>query len=118
MKTKHTTTNPANKSTATTRGTTNRDINKGIKGNKTYKKVRNIWFCSIIKRKGNSYRAGNISSYYGNWRSIISDKYILSTEENSLLLSFDKDQPCRALFEFPRTKAETNVLETEVESII
>ena len=52
MKTKHTTTNPANKSTATTRGTTNRDINKGIKGNKTYKKVRNIWFCSIIKRKG------------------------------------------------------------------
>ena len=51
MKTKHTTTNPANKSTVTTRGATNRDINKGIKGNKTYKKVRNIWFCSIIKRK-------------------------------------------------------------------
>ena len=42
----------------------------------------------------------------------------MGTVENGLLLSFDKDEPGRALFEFPRTKAETNVLETEVENII
>ena len=51
-KTKHTTTNPANNSKITTRGTTSRDKNEGIKGNKTYKKARNIWFDFIIKRKG------------------------------------------------------------------
>ena len=40
-KTKHTTSNPANISKVTTRGTTTRDTNKQFKGNGTYKKVRN-----------------------------------------------------------------------------
>ena len=38
--------------------------------------------------------------------------------EIGLLLSFDKDQPSKAPFEFPKTKAETNVLETEVEKLL
>ena len=41
-KIKHTTTDPANNSKVTTRGITARDTNKGIKGNGTYKKARNI----------------------------------------------------------------------------
>ena len=41
-KAKHTTTDPVNNSKVTTRGTTIRDTNKGIKGNGTYKKARNI----------------------------------------------------------------------------
>ena len=40
-KAKYTTTVPANNSKVTTRGTTTRDTNKGIKGNGTYKKARN-----------------------------------------------------------------------------
>ena len=34
------------------------------------------------------------------------------------MLSFDKDQPSKAPFEFPRTTAETDVLETEVEKFL
>ena len=34
------------------------------------------------------------------------------------MLSFDKDQPSKAPFEFSRTKAETDVLETEVEKLL
>ena len=41
-KTKHTSTDPANNSKVTTRGTTTRDTKKGIKSNGTYKKARNI----------------------------------------------------------------------------
>ena len=41
-KTKRTTTKPANNSKVSTRGTTTRDANKGIKGNGTFKKARNI----------------------------------------------------------------------------
>ena len=37
---------------------------------------------------------------------------------NGLLLSFDKDQPSKAPFEFARTKAETDVLETEEEKLV
>ena len=40
--TKHTTTNPANNSKVTTRGATTRDKNKGIEGNGTYQRARNI----------------------------------------------------------------------------
>ena len=46
------TTDPVNNSKVTRRGTTTRDTNKGIKGNRTYKKARNIQFDSIIKKKG------------------------------------------------------------------
>ena len=66
-----------------------------------------------LGEKTNSYRGGNISNYFENWRSITSDKYILGIRENDLLLSFYKDQPSKNPFEFPRTKAETDVLETE-----
>ena len=41
-KTKHITTKPANNSKVSTRGTTTRDTKKGIKGNGTYKKARNL----------------------------------------------------------------------------
>ena len=41
-KAKHMTTDPVNNSKVTRRGTTTRDTNKGIKGNRTYKKARNI----------------------------------------------------------------------------
>ena len=41
-KTKHKTIDPANNSKVTTRGATTRDTSKGIKGNVTYKKARNI----------------------------------------------------------------------------
>ena len=68
----------------------------------------------LLREKANSYCADNISNYYEHWRSITSDKYILSIVQNGLLLSFDKDQPSKAPFEFPRTKAETDVLKTEV----
>ena len=43
---------------------------------------------------------------------------ILSIVQNGLLLSFDKDQPSKASFECPRTKAETELLETEVEKFL
>ena len=46
------TTDPVNNSKVTRRGTTTRDTNKGIKGNRTYKKARNIQFDSINKKKG------------------------------------------------------------------
>lgn len=72
----------------------------------------------LLRQKANSYCAGNIRNYYENWRSINSDKYILGIIENSLLLSFDKDQPSKAPFEFSRTKTETDVLEIEVEKIL
>ena len=32
----------------------------------------------LLREKANSYRAGNISNFHENWRSITSDKYILS----------------------------------------
>ena len=38
--------------------------------------------------------------------------------KNGLLLRFDKNQPSKATFEFHRTKAETYVLETEVEKLL
>ena len=63
-----------------------------------------------------SYRAGNISNYYENWRSITSGKYVLCIVENGLLLSFYKDQPSKTPFEFP--KAETEILETEEEKLL
>ena len=47
-----------------------------------------------------------------------SDKYILGIAQNSPLLSFDKDQPSKGSFELPRTKAETDVPETEVEKLL
>ena len=72
----------------------------------------------LLKEKANSYYAGNISNYYEHWRSITSDNYILSIVQNGLLLSFDKDQPSKAPFEFPRIRAETDVLETEVEKLL
>ena len=64
----------------------------------------------LLRKKENSYCAGNISNRYENWRSTTLDEYILSIVQNGLLLSFDKDQPSKAPFEFPRTKAETDVL--------
>ena len=42
----------------------------------------------LLREKANSYRAGNISNFHESWRSITSDKYILSIVENGLLLSF------------------------------
>ena len=91
---------------------------KGIKSNGTFKKGGNIKFGSIIKRKTNNYRPGNISNYYEYWISITSDKKILGIVENILLLSFDKAQPSKGPFEFSRTKAETDVLEIEVEKLL
>ena len=38
--------------------------------------------------------------------------------KNGLLLSFDNNQPSKATFEFPRTKADTDVLETDVKKIL
>ena len=64
------------------------------------------------------YCVDNISNYYENWRSITSDKYILGIAQNGPLLSFDKDQPIKGFFELPRTKAETDVPETEVEKLL
>ena len=52
----------------------------------------------LLREKANSYCAGNISIYYENWRSITSDKYVLYIVKNSLLLSFDKNQPSKAPF--------------------
>ena len=52
----------------------------------------------MLREKANSYCAGNISIYYENWRSITSDKYVLYIVKNSLLLSFDKNQPSKAPF--------------------
>ena len=72
----------------------------------------------LLREKTNSYCAGNISNWYENWRSITSEKYILNIVQNGLVLSFDKDQPSKAPFEFPRTKAETDVPETEVEKLL
>ena len=72
----------------------------------------------LLKVKANSYCAGNISNYYEHWRSITTDKCILSIVQNGLLLSFDKDQASKAPFEFSRIKAETEVLETEVEKFL
>ena len=72
----------------------------------------------LLRKKANSYCAGNISNCYENWRSITLDEYILSIVQNGLFLSFDKDQSSKAPFEFPRTKAETDVLETEVEKLL
>ena len=69
----------------------------------------------LLREKANSYCAGSISNYHENWRSINSEKYILGIVKNDLLLCFDKDQPNKVLFEFPRTRAETIVFETEVE---
>ena len=83
--------------------------------------TKRLEICSLIlllREKANSYCADNISNYYEHWRSITSDKYILSIVQNGLLLSFDKDQPSKAPFEFPRTKAETDVRETEVEKLL
>ena len=34
------------------------------------------------------------------------------------MLSFDKNQPSKAPFEFPRTKADTDVLETDIKKIL
>ena len=53
----------------------------------------------------NSYCAANIINCYRNWRSITSGKHIQNIVQNDLLLSFDKDQPGKASFEFPKTKA-------------
>ena len=72
----------------------------------------------LLRQKTNIYCAGNIRNYCENWRSITSDKYILGIIENVLLLSFNKDQPSKAPFEFSRTKTETDVLEIKVEKIL
>ena len=68
----------------------------------------------LLREKANSYCADNISNYYEHWRSITSDKYILSIVQNGLLLSFDKDQPSKTPFGFSRT----DVWETEVEKLL
>ena len=84
IKEKHTTTDPANNSKVTTRG----------KKLKVMGHTRGLEISSLVlllREKANSYCAGNISNYYENWRSIISDKYILGIVENDALLSFEKD---------------------------
>ena len=72
----------------------------------------------LLRKKANSYCAGNISNCFENWRSITSNKYILSIVQNDLLVSFDEDQLSKVPFEFHRTKAETDVLETEIEKLL
>ena len=72
----------------------------------------------LLRQKTNNYCTGNISNYYENWISITSNKYNLDIVENDLLLTFDKEQPSKAPFDFPITKAETDVVETEVDKLL
>ena len=117
-KTKHTTTDPANNSKVKQEEQQPGIQTKELKVMKHTKRLERSSLVLLLREKANSYCAGNISNYYENWRSITSDKYIQGIVQNGLLLSFNKDQLSKALFEFPRTKAETNVLETDVEKLL
>ena len=71
-----------------------------------------------LDQKVLNYRAGNIRHFYHGWRSLTSDKHILSIVQNGLELNFLVEPPKKGAFEYPRSKGEFDIIDAEVKSLL
>ena len=71
-----------------------------------------------LDRKMRNYSAGNIKHYFHKWRNITSDKHILSIVQDGLMLNFTGDPPQKEAFEYPRSNAEFELINAEVQALL
>ena len=71
-----------------------------------------------LHRKVENYSAGNIKHYLHKWRNITSDRHILSIVQDGLMLNFTGDPPEKEAFEYPRSNAEFELIDAEVQALL
>jgi hypothetical protein len=64
------------------------------------------------------YRAGGIKHCLRAWEKLTSDRYILDIVQNGLKLNFSSNSPTKNPFEYPRSNAETAIIDQEIEKLL
>ena len=73
---------------------------------------------NALHKKVQNYSAGNIQHFLHKWKELTSDKHILNIVQDGLLLNFAGEPPNKGAFEYPRSKKEFDLIDSEVKALI
>ena len=71
-----------------------------------------------LHKKVENYCAGNIQHFLHKWKNLTSDKHILSIVQDGLMLNFTGEPPEKGAFEYPRSKKEFDLIDSEIRALV